>query len=79
MSLNTENESRPDGKKKPENSTRTKSARYFIADYDYNPDQLSPNIDTEAELAFSKGDVIIVFGNLDEDGFYKVLHLIFLQ
>ena len=42
----------------------------MIALYDYDPQELSPNPDAEMELAFMTGDVIYVFGEMDEDGFY---------
>uniref|UniRef100_H3CFY7 RIMS-binding protein 2 n=1 Tax=Tetraodon nigroviridis TaxID=99883 RepID=H3CFY7_TETNG len=46
------------------------STRRMVALYDYDPRESSPNIDVEAELTFCAGDVIIVFGQIDEDGFY---------
>ncbi len=42
----------------------------MIALYDYDPQELSPNVDAEVELKFSTGDVITVFGDMDDDGFY---------
>ncbi|XP_073523667.1 peripheral-type benzodiazepine receptor-associated protein 1 isoform X3 [Phyllobates terribilis] len=42
----------------------------MVAIFDYNPKENSPNLDAEAELSFSAGDVITVFGPMDEDGFY---------
>jgi len=42
----------------------------MIALYDYDPTVSSPNVDSEVELAFNKGDIILVFGDMDEDGFY---------
>nr|XP_027202997.1 RIMS-binding protein 2-like isoform X2 [Dermatophagoides pteronyssinus] len=44
--------------------------RKMIALYDYDPQELSPNFDTETELAFRTGDIIYVYGDMDEDGFY---------
>ncbi|XP_022101988.1 peripheral-type benzodiazepine receptor-associated protein 1-like isoform X2 [Acanthaster planci] len=38
--------------------------------FDYNPQELSPNPDAEAELYFHQGDIIVVFGEMDNDGFY---------
>ncbi|XP_038054636.1 RIMS-binding protein 2-like [Patiria miniata] len=38
--------------------------------FDYNPQELSPNPDAEAELSFHQGEVIIVFGEMDNDGFF---------
>ncbi|XP_061672616.1 RIMS-binding protein 2-like [Syngnathoides biaculeatus] len=46
------------------------STRRMVALYDYDPRESSPNIDMEAELTFCAGDVITVFGEIDEDGFY---------
>ncbi|XP_078786487.1 RIMS-binding protein 2 isoform X20 [Oryzias latipes] len=45
-------------------------ARRMIAIFDYDPRESSPNTDIEAELTFSAGDVIHVFGDMDEDGFF---------
>uniref|UniRef100_A0A183V9W4 SH3 domain-containing protein n=1 Tax=Toxocara canis TaxID=6265 RepID=A0A183V9W4_TOXCA len=45
--------------------------RKMIAKFDYDSRQLSPNVDAEqVELSFHAGDVITVFGEMDEDGFY---------
>ncbi|XP_036907761.1 RIMS-binding protein 2 [Sturnira hondurensis] len=46
------------------------STRRMVALYDYDPRESSPNIDVEAELTFCTGDIISVFGEIDEDGFY---------
>uniref|UniRef100_A0A8C4Z4L6 RIMS binding protein 2 n=1 Tax=Gadus morhua TaxID=8049 RepID=A0A8C4Z4L6_GADMO len=46
------------------------STRRMVALYDYDPRESSPNVDVEAELTFCAGDVIVVFGEIDEDGFY---------
>ncbi|KAM9391512.1 RIMS-binding protein 2 [Pholidichthys leucotaenia] len=55
------------------------STRRMVALYDYDPRESSPNVDVEyddhrlneeAELTFCAGDVILVFGEIDEDGFY---------
>ncbi|XP_050088853.1 uncharacterized protein LOC126573072 isoform X6 [Anopheles aquasalis] len=42
----------------------------MIALYDYDPQELSPNVDAEVELSFQTGAVILVYGDMDEDGFY---------
>lgn len=42
----------------------------MVALYDYDPRESSPNIDVQAELTFCTGDIITVFGEIDEDGFY---------
>ncbi|XP_050317259.1 RIMS-binding protein 2 isoform X10 [Bactrocera neohumeralis] len=43
----------------------------MIALYDYDPQELSPNVDAEqVELSFKTGEVILVYGDMDEDGFY---------
>ncbi|KAF0033528.1 hypothetical protein F2P81_013594 [Scophthalmus maximus] len=48
------------------------STRRMVALYDYDPRESSPNVDVEAELTFCAGDVVTVFGEIDEDGFYYV-------
>ncbi|KAF7646150.1 hypothetical protein LDENG_00192360 [Lucifuga dentata] len=42
----------------------------MVALFDYDPWESSPNVDSEAELGFSAGDIIYVFGDMDQDGFY---------
>ncbi|XP_076364305.1 uncharacterized protein LOC143253797 isoform X3 [Tachypleus tridentatus] len=44
--------------------------RKMVALYDYDPHELSPNVDAEMELSFNTGDVIYVYGDMDEDGFF---------
>uniref|UniRef100_A0A4W3J625 RIMS-binding protein 2 n=1 Tax=Callorhinchus milii TaxID=7868 RepID=A0A4W3J625_CALMI len=46
------------------------ATRRMVALYDYDPRESSPNVDVEAELTFCAGDIITVWGELDEDGFY---------
>ncbi|KAM9728069.1 peripheral-type benzodiazepine receptor-associated protein 1 isoform 2-T2 [Menidia menidia] len=48
----------------------TSGARRMVAIFDYDPRESSPNTDIEAELTFSAGDIIHVFGDMDEDGFF---------
>uniref|UniRef100_W5K587 RIMS binding protein 2 n=1 Tax=Astyanax mexicanus TaxID=7994 RepID=W5K587_ASTMX len=45
------------------------ATRRMVALYDYDPRESSPNVDVEAELTFCAGDIIAVFGEIDEDGF----------
>ena len=40
--------------------------------FDYNPRELSPNPDLDMELSFRQGDMIMVYGEMDEDGFFIV-------
>ncbi|XP_056414538.1 peripheral-type benzodiazepine receptor-associated protein 1 isoform X2 [Hyla sarda] len=55
----------------PKNSkSDLSSSLSMVAIFDYNPKESSPNLDVEAELSFTAGDVITVFGPMDEDGFY---------
>ncbi|NXW78870.1 RIMB2 protein, partial [Hirundo rustica] len=49
---------------------RPLTTRRMVALYDYDPRESSPNVDVEAELTFCTGDIITVFGEIDEDGFY---------
>lgn len=53
-------------------STVTSSAqmRKMVALYDYDPQELSPNVDAEVELAFRSGDTITIYGDMDDDGFF---------
>uniref|UniRef100_A0A3Q0RPB2 RIMS-binding protein 2 n=1 Tax=Amphilophus citrinellus TaxID=61819 RepID=A0A3Q0RPB2_AMPCI len=51
---------------------RDQASRRMVALYDYDPRESSPNVDVEAELTFCAGDIIAVFGDIDEDGFYYV-------
>nr|XP_010338036.2 peripheral-type benzodiazepine receptor-associated protein 1 isoform X1 [Saimiri boliviensis boliviensis] len=51
-------------------SADLKAPRSMVAAFDYNPRENSPNMDVEAELPFRAGDVITVFGGMDDDGFY---------
>ncbi|XP_045523230.1 RIMS-binding protein 2 isoform X5 [Pieris brassicae] len=44
--------------------------RRMIALYDYDPQELSPNVDADAELSFQTGQIIHVYGDMDDDGFY---------
>ncbi|KAK6316056.1 hypothetical protein J4Q44_G00135800 [Coregonus suidteri] len=46
------------------------ATRRMVALYDYDPRESSPNVDVAAELTFCAGDIIAVFGEIDEDGFY---------
>ncbi|XP_027129194.1 peripheral-type benzodiazepine receptor-associated protein 1 isoform X2 [Larimichthys crocea] len=64
-------------KKDPSPATSSKAAgnpapgaRRMVAIFDYDPRESSPNTDIEAELTFSAGDIIHVFGDMDEDGFF---------
>ncbi|XP_065214822.1 RIMS-binding protein 2-like isoform X3 [Planococcus citri] len=45
-------------------------ARKMIALYDYDPHENSPNLDSDAEISFSQGQIIYVKGEPDDDGFY---------
>ncbi|XP_035708554.1 uncharacterized protein LOC110850968 isoform X4 [Folsomia candida] len=44
--------------------------KIMVALYDYDPQELSPNVDSEVELSFQTGDIIKVFGEMDDDGFF---------
>ncbi|XP_069470946.1 peripheral-type benzodiazepine receptor-associated protein 1 isoform X3 [Ambystoma mexicanum] len=50
--------------------TELNLARTMVAIFDYNPRESSPNVDVEAELPFTAGDIITVYGSMDDDGFY---------
>jgi len=59
-------------KAKPEPKPRQNDAQIKrkVALYDYDPTELSPNVDSDAELAFSTGDLLAVHGDMDDDGFF---------
>lgn len=40
--------------------------------YDYIPSTDSPNDNVEEELPIREGDILVVYGRKDEDGFYQV-------
>ena len=44
--------------------------RRKIALYDYDPTELSPNVDSKVELAFRTGQILVIFGDMDDDGFF---------
>ncbi|KAL4660602.1 peripheral-type benzodiazepine receptor-associated protein 1 isoform X1 [Arapaima gigas] len=52
------------------NERHSSAPRRMVAIFDYNPKESSPNADIEAELAFHAGDIIYVFGEMDDDGFF---------
>ncbi|CAF2720501.1 unnamed protein product [Rotaria sp. Silwood2] len=46
------------------------SPRLFIALFDYDPQAMSPNQNSDEELPFKQGQIIKIFGDQDADGFY---------
>lgn len=44
--------------------------KVFIAKYNYDPYKQSPNNNPETEVTLLAGDFILVFGNMDDDGYY---------
>ncbi|XP_026944377.1 RIMS-binding protein 3C-like [Sagmatias obliquidens] len=48
----------------------TPKLKIFLARYSYNPFE-GPNKHPESELLLTAGDYVYVFGDMDEDGFYK--------
>ncbi|XP_064022254.1 peripheral-type benzodiazepine receptor-associated protein 1 isoform X8 [Pogoniulus pusillus] len=60
----------PPGQKHKDFEAELLAPRSMVAVFDYNPKESSPNADVEAELTFSAGDIITVFGSMDDDGFY---------
>ncbi|CAH8527683.1 unnamed protein product [Schistosoma guineensis] len=56
--------------KPPMESTMNQQSKIMIAIYDYDPHILSPNPDIDAELSFRAGEQILIYGNMDDDGFY---------
>ncbi len=46
--------------------------RRMRALFDYDPRELSPNLDVDSELPFNQGDVLMIYGEMDDDGFFLV-------
>ena len=46
------------------------SIKKMIALFDYNATENSPNANPDEELSFHAGDIIYVYGNVHDDGFY---------
>ncbi|XP_075584877.1 RIMS binding protein isoform X2 [Dermatophagoides farinae] len=44
--------------------------KVFMAKYNYDPYKNSPNDNPETEVTLLAGDFILIFGNIDEDGYY---------
>lgn len=44
--------------------------RRYVAIYDYDPEEMSPNDNPEEELGLKEGQVLKVFGDVGEDGFF---------
>ncbi|CAG2162480.1 unnamed protein product [Oppiella nova] len=44
--------------------------KVYIARYSYDPFKQSPNDNPEAELTLMAGDFVLIFGGVDEDGFF---------
>jgi RIMS-binding protein 2 len=42
----------------------------MVAMFEYNASEHSPNVNPDEELSFRLGDIIYVYGNVQEDGFY---------
>nr|XP_014341750.1 PREDICTED: peripheral-type benzodiazepine receptor-associated protein 1 [Latimeria chalumnae] len=55
---------------RPSSGSQPVAPRTMVAVFDYDPKESSPNVDVEAELSFSAGDIITVFGDMDDDGFF---------
>ena len=53
------------------------SSKKMRAMFDYDPEQDSPNENSEVELTITEGDVVTVFGSPDEEGFYKVRRFVY--
>ncbi|XP_062590789.1 peripheral-type benzodiazepine receptor-associated protein 1-like isoform X4 [Saccostrea cucullata] len=76
MQLSTDNYTKPTelgsrlSPAKVSTVTSSTQARKMVALYDYDPQELSPNVDAELELAFRSGDTIMIYGDMDDDGFY---------
>ncbi|XP_065663594.1 reticulocyte-binding protein homolog 1 isoform X2 [Hydra vulgaris] len=69
--LNNFTESINSNKLTPNENVFEEKVRVFVALYNYDPITMSPNIDyASEELGFEEGDLIQIYGSMDEDGFY---------
>ncbi|KAJ8266301.1 hypothetical protein GJAV_G00128850 [Gymnothorax javanicus] len=68
--LSTEASMEKIGSSEPASGAQALVSRKMVAVFDYDPRESSPNADVEAELKFSAGDIIHVFGVMDDDGFF---------
>ncbi|TGZ63929.1 hypothetical protein CRM22_006641 [Opisthorchis felineus] len=59
------------GSNEPGKPSLSGMSRQMVALYDYDPSVLSPNPDADRELSFRSGERIVVYGEMDEDGFYE--------
>ncbi|CAF4799494.1 unnamed protein product, partial [Rotaria sp. Silwood2] len=48
-----------------------KLIKKMVALFDYNPNEYSPNANSNDELSFHSGDIIYIHGNIHDDGFYS--------
>ncbi|CAF3854382.1 unnamed protein product [Rotaria sp. Silwood2] len=55
---------------KPKSCTNNQTAQIVIAKYSYEPLQCSPNDHPEVELPLNVGEYYLIYGDVDEDGFY---------
>uniref|UniRef100_A0A8C0J2W0 RIMS-binding protein 2 n=1 Tax=Chelonoidis abingdonii TaxID=106734 RepID=A0A8C0J2W0_CHEAB len=53
-----------------DSKTKQLTSKTMVAVFDYNPRENSLHVDVESELTFNAGDIITVFGSVDDDGFY---------
>ena len=54
-----------------DSDTQSNNVRVFVALFSYDPITMSPNTEgVDEELTFNEGDLIKIFGDCDEDGFY---------
>ncbi|CAM1313166.1 BZRAP1 (predicted) [Pycnogonum litorale] len=63
---------RPNGPVPYRDQPISNHARLFVALFDYDPQTMSPNPDgADEELPFNEGQIIKIYGDKDNDGFYR--------
>ncbi|XP_033115131.1 RIMS-binding protein 2-like isoform X2 [Anneissia japonica] len=75
--IRTDTNSTPQEYQSPVNGHQSSSSQKEVercmlmrAIFDYDPSVSSPNPDIENELSFQQGELITVYGDMDEDGFF---------
>ncbi|XP_065891184.1 putative protein tag-278 isoform X3 [Dysidea avara] len=52
-------------------STMSQDVALFVVKFDYDPVKMSPNPNPQQELTLTAGRYVYIYGEMDEDGFYK--------
>lgn len=70
LQLQQQQQQQPQQQQSQPQQAQQGGVKRMVALYDYDPQENSPNADTESEIPFKIDDVIYVYGKMDTDGFY---------